>query len=164
PHTLSLHDALPICAALALAPWAVRCTRLAHHLVLVQGLSAANFYVATLSDWNQLDQEHLWPRFSGEDPYGRRLAAARNAAEVAEADRFGFRQGVENIRTHPQRYLRSRIHSFPPFVLTGFDFFTGINQSFGQAAARRHVLGLAVKLLFLLFFSLLPFLLAIVGL
>ncbi|MCI0485699.1 MAG: glycosyltransferase family 39 protein [Blastocatellia bacterium] len=160
-----LHGAaIPLMAALVIAPWAVRCSRLAGQVVLVQGVSAANFYIPTRWDWDQRDQTQLWQRFAQEDEYGRRLVSSRNPRQMVEADRFGFGQAVRNVEAGPGEYLKSRIRSFPFLFLTSFDSFTGINKSFGALIAERSWLLFAIKSLLLILFSIIPFLLALAGL
>jgi 4-amino-4-deoxy-L-arabinose transferase-like glycosyltransferase len=149
--------------ALVVSPWLIRCVRVSGHFVFVQGFTQTIFYVGTRTDWDQKDQAGLWSRFATEDPYGRRLSAARTPAEVVEADRFGLSLALQNIRANPGGYLTLRIRSFPYLFITSFDMFTGMNKSFGQSLRERDVLGLALKLSLLLIFSLAPFVLAGVG-
>jgi hypothetical protein len=160
-----LHGAVLLgCTAAIMAPWAIRTTRVAEQLVVVNGASAVPFYVATRTDWDQKDQATLWTRFVNEDEYGRRLAAAKTPKEVAEADRVGGRMGLENIRANPRRYLSSRLRTLPYLVVTSFDNFTGINGSFRTLWQQGSVLKLALKLALLFLFSLVPFVLAWLGL
>jgi 4-amino-4-deoxy-L-arabinose transferase-like glycosyltransferase len=160
-----LHAALLVaCAALVMAPWLARCARVSGQFVLVQGYTQVIFYVATRPDWDQKDEERLWPRFAQEDPYGKRLMAARTPREVLEADRFGRQSGWQNIRARPRAYLASRARNFPHLFITSFDMFTGLNRSFGQLLRERDAPRLALKLSLLLAFSLAPLLLGVVGL
>jgi hypothetical protein len=160
-----LHSlALVGCAGMVVLPWAVRCTGLSGQLVLVQGASSTTFYVATLTDWDQRDQETLWARFSAEDVYGRSLGAARTPREMAEADRVGTRMALQNIRSDPGSYVRSRMRHLPYLALNSFDSFTGLNTSFGAAWAARAWLTLAAKGSLLLVFSAVPLLLGVAGL
>jgi 4-amino-4-deoxy-L-arabinose transferase-like glycosyltransferase len=159
-----LHTSLTIvCMTLVLAPWLIRCARVSGHFVFVQGFTPVLFYVATRTDWNQKDEEHLWPRFAHEDPYGRWLDAARTPAEVVEADRFGLGLALRNVQNNPKGYLVSRVSNIPYLFITSFDMFTRVNKSFGQLFRERDLSKLALKLALLLVFSLLPFLLACAG-
>lgn len=159
-----LHYAMLIlCLALVVAPWAIRCTRASRQLVLVQGIGPALFYVGTRSDWNQQDSG-IWLRFSRTVDYGRRLAEARNAEEIANADRLGFPLGMQNIKSNPRGYLVSRVKSYPYLFMNSFDTFTGINKSFGTLWSEGDVLRLASKLLLMFVFAIAPFILAWIGL
>jgi hypothetical protein len=155
---------LVACAAIMTAPWIVRATHVSNELVLIQGSAAVNFYVTTLTAWDQKDQESLWKRFADEDPYGRRLAAARNPHEVVEADRFGTRLGLQNVRSNPKAYIASRIKAFPYLFISSFDSFTGINKSFQTLWSQHDLPRLAIKTLLMLLFSAAPFFFALIGL
>lgn len=160
-----LHAALLVaCTAVVITPWMVRCAGVSGRLVFVQGYTPALFYAATRYDWNQQDQETLWPRFATQDPYGKLLHAARTPQEVAEADRIGLRLGLDNIRANPKAYLASRARSAPYLFITSFDPFTGLNKSFGQLSREGDVFRLALKVSLLLVFSLVPLLLGVLGL
>ena len=156
-------------ALLVVMPWSIRSSRVAGRLVMVQDSSVASalFYVATRSDWDQKDQAVLWPRFSEEARTIVTAAETRrqtNAQEEVRTDRLLFREGIRNIRANPGKYLVSRVRSFPYLFITSYDSATGINRSFGTLAAQRDLLPLAAKLVLLVTFSLLPFLLGLVGL
>lgn len=160
-----LHAAmLIVCAAVVIVPWTIRCTRVSEQFVLVQGFTTTIFYVGTRYDWNQQDQETIWPRLMTEDPYGRLLNAARTPKEVADADRFGLRLGLQNIWANPRAYVMSRARSTPYLFLTSFDMFTGVNKSFGELRRNADMSRLALKLSLLFCFSLVPFLLGFIGL
>ena len=156
-------------ALLVVMPWSIRSSRVAGRLVMVQDSSVASglFYVATRSDWDQKDQAVLWPRFVEET---RRMVTAAetrhqiDAQDEVRVDRLLLIEGIRNIRAHPGEYLVSRVRSFPYLFITSYDSATGINQSFGTLAAQRDLLPLAAKLVLLVTFSLLPFLLGLVGL
>ena len=156
-------------AILVVMPWSIRSSRVAGRLVMVQdsGVAASLFYVTTRWDWDQKDQTALWPRFVEETRRIVTAAEARrqiNAQEEVRPDRLLLREGIRNIRANPGRYLVSRARNFPYLFITSYDSATGINQSFGALVAQRDLLPLAAKLVLLVTFSLLPFLLGIVGL
>jgi hypothetical protein len=161
------HAILIICgAALIVTPWAIRCSRLADSLVLVQGASAIQFYVASRSDLDQKRHAELYDAIFGSsttDLYGRKVREATNSAEIAESDRLGYRLALENIKAHPKSYLISRARSFPHLFLTSFDTFTGINTSFGELWRNPDPIRLSIKISLLMLFSAMPFLLAVVG-
>jgi hypothetical protein len=152
------------CAALVILPWSVRSTVVSNHVVLVQGIAPALFYAATRTDWDQQDQESLWLRFGRESEYGRRLGAARTAAEIAEADRLGLHLAIENVRSNPRAYFVSRVKSFPYLFITSFDTFTRINSSFRTLWLQGDFAKLAVKVVLMLLFAVAPFVLALIGL
>ncbi len=164
PRRLQHAFLLVCCGALVVLPWTIRCSRSAQHLVLVQSATPVVFYVGTRFDWNQQDQETLWPRFLREDPYGRRISEAKDPKELVEADQFGLRLALQNIRAQPKQYLMSRARSFPYLFITSFDKFTGVKESFRQSYNSGNWLRLIVKAGFLLAFSLVPFLLGMLGL
>lgn len=151
------------CAALVIAPWTARCTRASEQLVIVQSAGPVLFYVATRYDWDQKDEKTLWPRFREESPYGRRLSVSNTPKETADADRYGVRLGFQNVRAAPLAYLKSRLSSFPYLFLSSFDQFTGINSSFITVYKRHDWLPLILKAGLLLLFSLVPFILGVVG-
>jgi len=155
---------VPLAALCVIAPWAVRCSRAAGRLVLVQGASAVNVYVPTRWDWDQGDEARLWHVLAPGDEYCRRLTAAGTPAAMAAADAFGYRQAVANVRADTGAYLRSRARTVPHLVLTTFDVFTGFNQSLARARAEGRWARLVVKLALLALFSLLPLALAVIGL
>jgi 4-amino-4-deoxy-L-arabinose transferase-like glycosyltransferase len=159
-------------AFLVVTPWSIRSSRVAGRFVTVQDFTvvAGLFYTATRWDWDQKDQSWLWPHYTEE--LGGLLAAAEaersTNAKVGEeeirADRVLFREGIRNIRENPGKYLVSRARSVPYLVITSYDTFTGIHQPYETLLAERDVPRLAVKLFLLSAFSLVPFLLGIVGL
>jgi 4-amino-4-deoxy-L-arabinose transferase-like glycosyltransferase len=165
-----LHAVVLIGATLLVVmPWSIRSSRIAGKLVMVQDSSVAGalFYVATRSDWDQKDQSTLWPRFSEEATRMVSAAETRHQSDPQEEirpDRLLLVEGLRNIRANPDKYLISRVRSFPYLFITSYDSVTGINKSFGTLAAQRDLLPLAAKLILLFTFSLLPFLLGLVGL
>jgi hypothetical protein len=122
------------------------------------------FYVPTRPEWTGLDESILWKKLEEEDEYGRLLFAAKNPQERSEANRFGFRKGINNILAAPGNYLAGRLRSFPHLLITSFDSATGVNRSFRQLFAEGSILRLCVKLFFLIGFSLGPLALAFAGL
>lgn len=150
-------------AGIVVAPWAVRCSRLAGQFVIVQAGGALNLYLPTRTDWDQRDQRSIWARFS-EDACGRRQGAAHSPAEKAQADGFCLRQGLRNIRSAPAGYLASRARALPHLFLSSFDSFTQMNRSFGELLAKGDVRRLGLKAILLAVFSLLPVLLGTLGL
>jgi 4-amino-4-deoxy-L-arabinose transferase-like glycosyltransferase len=164
PPKLVLHCALfAAAAAVVVAPWSVRASEAAGSFVLVQGHSAANFYVPTRWDWNQADQAQLWVNLRDKDEWGKIQAVARTPREAVEADRIGMRAALANIRANPAAYAVSRLKTYPYLFLTSFDHFTGIHASFAQLTAQGRLVPLATKALLLLLFALAPLVLAVVG-
>lgn len=159
-------------AVLAVTPWSFRSSRVAGRFIAVQDstIVAALFYTASRWDWDQRDEARLWPRY--EEERERLVAAAeadggtdaKGGKKEVRADEILFREGVRNIREHPGEYLASRARSLPRLVITSFDAFTGINRSYETVLAERDVSRLAVKLFLTFTFSLLPFLLGVIGL
>ncbi|HYE14465.1 MAG TPA: hypothetical protein VD968_08505 [Pyrinomonadaceae bacterium] len=159
--------ALVVCLAVVLAPWVVRSSALAGRFVLVQGLSAANFYMASRWDLNQQDEQQMYRKvFAPEsgDPYGHALAEAKTPPELAATDRVAMREGVANIGRAPLSYLAMRARSVPYLFLTSFDRFTGLHSSFGSLRAGGRWGALALKAAMLVLFALLPFALALASL
>jgi hypothetical protein len=162
-----LHATLIIClASLVVIPWTIRCSRLADSLVLVQGASAIQFYVASRSDLDQKRHAELYDKVFGStttDPYGRKVREATNSAEIAQSDQLGYRLALENIKADPKRYLSSRARSFPHLFLTSFDTFTGVDTSFGYLWRNPDFTRLSIKISLLMLFSAIPFFLALLG-
>src|SRR4029078_4164966 len=120
-------------------------------------------YIASHSELNQQDQEALWTWFATEDEYGRRVSGTHSATEIDAADQKAIPAALQNIRAHPREYVVSRFVSFPYLFLTSFDSFTGINTSFRENWRRGNHGQLILKLTFLVCFSLIPLLLALIG-
>lgn len=165
-HRLRHGLMLIFCACLVVVPWAIRCSRVAGSLVVVQGASSIQFYAASRSDLDQKRHAELYDAIFGPattDRYGLKMRQARNSAEIVEADKLGYQLAFENIKSNPQRYLISRLRSFPYLFLHSFDDFTGLNASFGELLGDKVIPKLLIKLGLLVIFSAAPFLLAIVG-
>jgi hypothetical protein len=157
---------ITFCSVLIIVPWSVRCSLISNSIVFVQGASAIQFYVASRSDLDQKRYAELYDAIFGpdtKDPYGRKVREAKNSAEIVESDRIGFRLALENVKAAPAGYLFSRIRSFPHLFLTSFDDFTGVHASFGELIKNPNWLKLSIKIIFLLIFSAIPFLLAVIG-
>lgn len=152
-----------ISAIIVIAPWIIRSSRLASRFVLIQAPSSLGWYLPSLWWLDQNDEPGMWRHYLG-SPYGVRLEAAKTPAEVMRADDFGRQQTIANIRKNPRAYLQSRIRAFPHLFLNTFDLFTGINRSLGEVVSAHDFGALDVKLTFLLFFSALPMVFALLGL
>jgi 4-amino-4-deoxy-L-arabinose transferase-like glycosyltransferase len=152
---------------LTLAPWLVRCYKVSGRFVFVQGVSAFQFYAPTRVDLEQWDEKKLWKEYFDPhttDEYLRKLAAAQTPADFIEAEKTGRAIAFANIKAHPKEYLISRAKTYPYFFITSFDNFTGINNSYRELLAAGSFSALTVKILLLLVFSLLPFVLSVIGL
>lgn len=150
-----------IVAAVVVAPWIVRSSRVVGRFVFIQAPAAAAWYLPTLWWLDQNDELAIWRYYSATDAYGMSIRAARGrAGEVMKAEDIGRRQAIANVRKNPGAYLRSRARAFPHLFLNTFDRFTGINQSIGESrgAAR------AVKLGLMFLFTALPMAAACLGL
>jgi 4-amino-4-deoxy-L-arabinose transferase-like glycosyltransferase len=160
------HAALMLLAALGvMTPWIVRSSALARSFVLIQAPGVAmNFYLPTRTDLDQSNAQSVWTSFFTSDTCGQALLRATTAVEISEVNRHCMREALDNIRRAPLRYVLSRLQSFPHLVLTSFDSFTGINQSFGASLRNRAYGRFALKLVLLLLFSACPFILALAGL
>ncbi|MDQ5844096.1 MAG: glycosyltransferase family 39 protein [Acidobacteriota bacterium] len=158
-------------ALLLLIPWSIRSSYIAGKFVLVQDSSVVGqlFYTATRWDWDQKDQSTLWPKLEEES---RKLAAAEaersvkanESHETIHVDQVLFRDGIRNVLANPGQYVVSRARQFPYLFITSYDSFTGIENTWGTLWARRDLLRLSVKFVMLVLFSLVPFLLALLGL
>lgn len=152
---------------LTLLPWLFRCYTVTGQFVFVQGVTAFQFYAPTRVDLPQWDEKRLWTEYfdpNTGDEYFKKLASAQTPADFIEAEKIGRQKAKENIRNHPQEYLISRIKIYPYFFLSSFDNFTGFNKSFGTLISEGSILVLLLKILLLLVFSALPFVLSLVGL
>ncbi len=150
-------------AAIIVAPWIVRSSRVAGQFVLIQAPSFIDWYLPTLWWLDQNDEPAIWRYFSTADSYGIRLGAATTPGAVISADSFGRRQAIANVRKNPERYLLSRARTFPHLFLNTFDRFTGINRSLGNAARARDIGDLAIKLGLMLLFTAFPVAAALLG-
>jgi hypothetical protein len=143
-------------ASVSIAPWIIRCSRVAGRFVFIQAPSAVPWYLPTLWWLDQNDEPAIWRYFLGADPYGARLKVARTPGEVLSADDFGRQQAFANVRQSPAGYLRSRARTFPHLFLNTFDGVTGINRSIGDVVRAREFPALAIKLGLMLLFTALP--------
>jgi 4-amino-4-deoxy-L-arabinose transferase-like glycosyltransferase len=149
--------------ALTILPWTIRCTAVTGRLVIVQAAGITNWYLPTRWDWNQNDQETLWPEFA-KDPYGRRLNAARTPAEIVAASGLGAELAIRNVKANPRAYLISRIRTYPHLFISTFSGTLGVEQTLGTVLAERRFGTAALMGGFLVVFSLLPIAAAAVGL
>lgn len=157
-------SALVLTFLVVIVPWVARSSFAAGRLVLVQGASPANFYLATLTQWNQLDYPTFWSRFEREDPYGERLRQARSPRELVRADDWAERQAVINILADPGRYVAARMRYYPFLVFNSFNSFTGIRRGYGELFRTGGLGELAVKSTMLVVFSISVGVLSIPGL
>jgi 4-amino-4-deoxy-L-arabinose transferase-like glycosyltransferase len=151
-----------------IAPWALRSSLIANRLVMIQdsAVVATLFYVPTRLDWDQADEVNLWPRMSGEVERLRTAEIERgdHAAKDAPPHRLLIRAGLRNIWADPLAYFATRLRTHPYLFLTSYDSFTGINNSLGTLVRQRDLFRLVIKLCLLAAFSLIPFVLALIGL
>jgi 4-amino-4-deoxy-L-arabinose transferase-like glycosyltransferase len=162
-------------AVLVIGSWCLRSSLLAGRFVPIQGRGVVNVYGPAKGDKGfslPLTSKPADPRpatapppgtEAPQDRYYSRLKDARTPAEIAEADRAGLRVVARRLMENPELFLLSRI-TYPFLFLTSFDAFTQIHTSFGQLVAEGDVLRIATKLTMLVVFSLVPFVLAFVGL
>ena len=152
---------------LTLLPWLVRCYTAAGQFVFVQGVTVFQFYAPTRVDLDQWNEKQLWIEFfdpQTSDEYFRQLARAETPGDFIEAEKIGRAKAFENIKARPREYVVSRLKTYPYFFITSFDNFTGINKSYGTLYAEGSVFRLALKIILLFVFSLLPLVLSLVGL
>jgi hypothetical protein len=160
-----LHFALFVTGvAVVVGPWMFRCYQVSGRFVLIQGASAVNWYVPTLSNMSQTDEETLWRYFENKDPYGLQLSAACNPVEMLDADKTGFRDAIRNIQANPWQYVRSRLRYYPHLIITSFDTFTHIDKSFGSLWEDGDTWRFILKATLLTVFSLAPLLFGVVSL
>jgi hypothetical protein len=157
---------LMITAAVVITPWAIRSSRVAGRLVVVQDPVgfALLFYAASRWDWDQKDQTTLWVRCAEER---QRLEAEEIASTghlESKPDRLLFKAALNNVRRDPGKYLASRIRNVPYLFLTSYDSASGINQSFATVIKNRDIWRLFIKAALLAIFSLLPFAFGVIGL
>ncbi len=149
--------------ALVILPWTIRCTAVTGRLVIAQAAGICNWYLPTRWDWDQNDQTALWRAFEN-DPYGRRLAAARTSAEVVDLNEFGQKQAMRNIEANPRAYLMSRVRTYPHLFISTFGGKIGIDRTIGEVVAQRRFGIAALLAALLILFSLLPLAAAALGL
>jgi hypothetical protein len=161
-----LHSLLLVgCAATVIAPWSIRCSRLAGSTVLLQSNSVMNWYMATRWDWHvERWDPRQWDELAAADLYTQRFRAARTPREQVEADRFGAEQAWRNIAASPCNYLKSRLHLYPRLFVNSFDNITKVNKSFLSSIREGDLVSFSLKCFMLVVFSLLPFFLALAGL
>lgn len=162
PRAASHVVALLAGCALTVLPWTVRCTAVTGRLVIAQAAGITNWYLPTRWDLDQSDQVTLWREFNN-DPYGRRLNAARTPAEIAATSRFGAEQALRNVRANPSAYIAARIRTYPHLFISSFGATVGVNRTLGAVVGEHHF-GTALLLAgFLLVFSILPLAAAAAG-
>jgi 4-amino-4-deoxy-L-arabinose transferase-like glycosyltransferase len=147
-----------------IVPWSIRTSVLAGRPTLLQACSACTLYIASRTDWNQVDESELWPRFySVTDPCGRMLVAANPAPrELGRGDERCLREALSRIIGQPLAFVRSRLTSFPRLFITSFDFASRANISFGDPELWGHPKAL-LKIVLLVCFSLAPAVMAVIG-
>jgi 4-amino-4-deoxy-L-arabinose transferase-like glycosyltransferase len=148
--------------ALVILPWTIRCTAVTGRLVIAQANGISNWYLPTRWDWDQNDQTAVWRAFEN-DPYGRRLAAARTAAEVVDLNAFGRKEALRNIEANPRAYLMSRIRTYPHLFISTFGGKIGLDQTIGEVVAQHRFGAAALLAALLILFSLLPLAAAALG-
>ena len=162
---------LLVFAILVVAPWTIRTSLVSRRFVLVQAAGAQNLYAATRWDLDQKNEAEL-ERVNAEEfqnfpevADGKLMQLGKTQPERAAAgERIWVTHAWQNIRANPYKYLMSRGRIAPYLFLSSFDQFTGIDDSFGSLLARRNITALLTKMVLLIVFSLIPFLLGIVGL
>jgi Dolichyl-phosphate-mannose-protein mannosyltransferase len=177
PHVRrrAAHSAVTIAAALlVVVPWTIRCTRVSHSVVLVQGCLAVNAYVAARYDWSDLGDTERAVRLTTETECGRPLAGITQGGDLTpeeqvENDRVCGRATWEIVRAHPVAYLKNQLRNYPHLFLQSYDMFTGVSNRMAANSWSRvlanHAYGLMlVKGLMLVVFSLLPLALAFISL
>jgi 4-amino-4-deoxy-L-arabinose transferase-like glycosyltransferase len=148
--------------ALVILPWTIRCTAATGRLVIAQANGISNWYLPTRWDWDQNDQTAIWRAFAN-DPYGKRLAAARTSAEVVDLNAFGQRQAMRNIEANPRAYVMSRVRTYPHLFISTFGGKIGIDQTIGEVIAQRRFGAALLLAALLIIFSLLPLAAAALG-
>jgi 4-amino-4-deoxy-L-arabinose transferase-like glycosyltransferase len=148
--------------ALTILPWTVRCTAVTGRLVIAQAAGITNWYLPTRWDLDQSDQVTLWREFNN-DPYGRRLNAARTPAEIAATSRFGAEQALRNVRANPGAYIAARIRTYPHLFVSSFGATIGVDRTLGAVVAERDFGTVLLLAGFLLVFSILPLAAAAAG-
>jgi 4-amino-4-deoxy-L-arabinose transferase-like glycosyltransferase len=163
PRVIAHAAAFLFGCAITILPWTYRCTAVTGRLVIAQAAGICNWYLPTRWDWDQNDQTTLWRRFSN-DPYGKRLAAARTSAEIVDLNDFGRDQAIRNVKANPRAYLLSRIRTYPHLFISTFGGTIGVDKTLGEVAAQRRFGTAALLAGFLIVFSLIPLAAAAIGL
>lgn len=151
-------------AALAISPWIIRSYLVTDRFVLIQGLSVAQFYIASRYDLDQANEERLMVGLMEPKPgndYIYRAYTAETPTEMIDAEKVGREQALANIKRSPGAYLRSRMERYPYLFLSSFDRLTGLNTSFGDAARNRNYFAFAVKAVLMFVFCVLPLFLGV---
>jgi 4-amino-4-deoxy-L-arabinose transferase-like glycosyltransferase len=148
---------------LTITPWLIRCYHVSGRLVVIQGASAVNWYVPTMTEIDQRNQDLIWPAF-GRTEYGRMLNSARNPAELLAADRIGFQATMQNIRADVLGYVKSRVITVPNLVLNTFGRFTPAQQGLSGSWRDRNFTNLIVAIALFVTFSVGPLLISFLGL
>ena len=163
PRVIAHTATFLIGCALTILPWTYRCTVVTGRVVIAQAAGICNWYLPTRWDWDQNDQTALWRQFNN-DPYGRRLNAARTSAEIVDLNDFGRDQAIRNVMANPRAYLMSRIRTYPHLFISTFGGAIGVDQTLGEVIAQRKFGTATLLTALLIVFSLLPLALATIGL
>ena len=155
---------LAIMAVLTITPWIVRSYVVSDRFVLIQGLSIAQFYLASRYDLDQSNEEQMMIGLMEPTPgndYIYQAYTAKTPTEMIDAEKLGREQAIANITKAPGAYLRSRVERYPYLFLNSFDRLTGLDISFGDAIRKGNYLTLAVKLTLMFVFCIVPLVLGV---
>jgi hypothetical protein len=154
-----------VLSAMALIiPWTIRTSLLARRPTLLQACGACQLYIASRTDWNQTEEDTIWPRFFNlADPCGAMLVATSPApTELGRGDQRCLREAVARIAEQPAAFVQSRVAAFPRLFITSFDFASGANISFRALESGDYPRAL-LKVALLVCFSLVPAAMAVMG-
>lgn len=148
---------------LTISPWLVRGYLVSDRFVLIQGLSAAQFYIGSRHDLDQSNEAKLWKDINvpvKNNTYIYLVTNAKTPTEMIDADKIGRKETINNIISSPKKYLYTRLKQYPYLFLNSYDNFTGYNKSFSESLIEKDYLTLLIKFFLLSVFSLMPLLLA----
>ena len=149
------------------APWLVRNSNLRNKPTGLVGFGPGLiFWQNTIPyfDWYTFKYA---PGSEQYDPLVRQLSQNPQMSEIelSDLDPKLMRAGLENIRRDPKSYLVRRLKGYPHLWISGGDYLLGdYNRSYGQALSEQRYFLIAVKLVLLAGFGVLPLALAIIGL
>lgn len=142
--------------------WSGYASWLAKSFVFIQSARAVSVYLITL-DWPMNNDDESWKRFVAQDPYERIARNAPDPPSQVASDKYAFRLALHNIQDHPGYILYRRLVTFPRLLFSTFPGLTGGSGWFYPAFKDGNYRKLALKILLLVGFTVLPFILSLIG-
>jgi len=139
---------LILVAICVIAPWTIRNYKVFNKFVLVSSQGGSTLWISSYKE--------EWLEWHSEDPYLASLTKGLNSLEAADLLR---KKGLENIKEHPFLYVKFCFKRLVRFWIGSHsNTFYGLQDSFANYAHAMAFLKVVIKLVLLIFNTLLVFL------